>query len=106
MTPEQAARLAQATFDAIEADEAWFFEWFGRRPPCDSPREKHWRLDRERVASDLRSYTNALTLADRYGSTGVRMLAADALNGLRRTALLYGVDCRATVEDPTARSPR
>lgn len=89
MTPEQAEQLAQATLAAL-------YEWDLAAPVSEAER---LAADRERVTSDLRSYMNALTLADHYGSTGVRMLAADALNGLRRTARLYGVEGLAALDD-------
>lgn len=91
MTPAEAEALAAATLAAIAADDQAFLDRFGHHPPYDSPREKHRRVDRERVASDLAGL-RAHGPADDCGwgerPCPDRRRYAD---GLRRTAALYGV---------------
>jgi hypothetical protein len=99
LTVQQAEDLAERILAAIDADDLAFVERFGHRPPFDSPREKHRRIDRERIASDLDGlrdhHRGSGILTDECGRCYQMSDPCDDArryaDGLLRTAALYGV---------------
>jgi hypothetical protein len=91
--------LAARIIAAIDADDLAFVERFGHRPPFDSPREKHRRIDRERIASDLaglRDHERSVGILDGECVRCYQMSdpcddASRYADGLLSTAALYGV---------------